>query len=180
MYTVIISGDRTSDQRLHSRNSTTEQLSISHSSDAKLAIHGNCAANKPESVLQITFVLLQKTQSPPGLRLPKRTRNTHQHNYYDPKGKDTDVHFSFFFYVEEFYCELNNHDQKKKDKCNPESVLENERHRLLWDFEIQTNHLISARRPDLIIINKKENLQDCGLCCPGGPQIKIERIQKEG
>ena len=29
-------------------------------------------------------------------------------------------------------------------------------HRLLWDFEIQTDHLISAKKPDLIIINKNE------------------------
>ena len=39
---------------------------------------------------------------------------------------------------------------------NPESVLENETHKLLRDFDIQRNHQISARRPDLIIINKKE------------------------
>ena len=31
-------------------------------------------------------------------------------------------------------------------------------HKLLWDFEIQTDHLISARRPDLIIINKKKEI----------------------
>ena len=28
-------------------------------------------------------------------------------------------------------------------------------HKLLWDFDIYTDHLISARRSDLIIINKK-------------------------
>ena len=37
---------------------------------------------------------------------------------------------------------------------NPASVLENETHKLLRDFDLQTDHLISARRPDLI---KKEN-----------------------
>ena len=41
---------------------------------------------------------------------------------------------------------------------NPESVLENEPHKLLWDFEIQIDHLISERRPDVIMINKKQNL----------------------
>ena len=35
-----------------------------------------------------------------------------------------------------------------------ESALENKTHKLLWDFEIQTNHLISARRSDLVIVNK--------------------------
>ena len=38
---------------------------------------------------------------------------------------------------------------------NP-AVLENDTHKLLWDFDIHTDHLISARRPDLIIINKKK------------------------
>ena len=39
---------------------------------------------------------------------------------------------------------------------NPAPVLENNAHKLLWDFEIHTDHLISVRRPDLIIINKKK------------------------
>ena len=38
---------------------------------------------------------------------------------------------------------------------NPESVLENEVHKILGDFEIQTNYLISGRRSDLLIVNKK-------------------------
>ena len=38
---------------------------------------------------------------------------------------------------------------------NPAPVLENATHELQWDFNIQTDHLIPARRPDLIIINKK-------------------------
>ena len=37
-----------------------------------------------------------------------------------------------------------------------ESALENKTHKLLWDFEIQTDHLISARRPDLARGNKKK------------------------
>ena len=39
---------------------------------------------------------------------------------------------------------------------NPAPVLENATNKLLWDFNIQTDHLIPARRPDLIIINKKK------------------------
>ena len=34
------------------------------------------------------------------------------------------------------------------------SVLENEMNEFLRDFEIQTDHLIPARRPDLVIINE--------------------------
>ena len=39
---------------------------------------------------------------------------------------------------------------------NPTSILDNDTHKLLWDFDIQMDHLISARRPDLIIINNKK------------------------
>ena len=35
-----------------------------------------------------------------------------------------------------------------------ESVLENEMHKILWNFEIEIDLLISTRRPDLVIINK--------------------------
>ena len=41
---------------------------------------------------------------------------------------------------------------------NPAPVLENETHKLQWDFNIPTDLLIPARRPDLIIINKKERI----------------------
>ena len=64
-------------------------------------------------------------------------------------------------------------------------VLENDTYKFPWDFNIQTDHLIPARRPDLIIINKKkkkkrnrkENLQNSRLCWP---QSKTERMWKEG
>ena len=65
---------------------------------------------------------------------------------------------------------------------NPKFVLENERHKILWNFEIQTDHLISARRPDLVIDYKKkkrENLPNSGLCCPSWPESEIKRKQKE-
>ena len=39
---------------------------------------------------------------------------------------------------------------------NPESVQENEMHKFLWDFKIQTDHLILARRQDLVIVKKKK------------------------
>ena len=50
------------------------------------------------------------------------------------------------------------------NKChmhNPAPVLENNTHKLLWDFDINTDHLISVRRPDIIIINKKKKKGTC-------------------
>ena len=46
---------------------------------------------------------------------------------------------------------------------NPATVLENDPHKLLWDFNIQTDHLIPARRPDLIIINNKKKKRICKI-----------------
>ena len=37
---------------------------------------------------------------------------------------------------------------------NPAPVLENATHKLLWDFNIQTDHQIPGRRPDLMISDK--------------------------
>ena len=37
-----------------------------------------------------------------------------------------------------------------------ESIQENNMHKILWDFEVQTDHLIPARRPDVVWINKKK------------------------
>ena len=44
---------------------------------------------------------------------------------------------------------------KKWHMHNPSPVPENDTHKHLWDFDIHTDHLISARRPDHIINNKK-------------------------
>ena len=38
----------------------------------------------------------------------------------------------------------------------PESDLENKDYEILWDFSIQTNHVIKARRSDLAVVNKNE------------------------
>ena len=44
----------------------------------------------------------------------------------------------------------------KRYMHSTESLPENEIHKLHWEFEIQKTYLISARRPDLVIINKKK------------------------
>ena len=52
----------------------------------------------------------------------------------------------------------------------PKSVLENETHKILSEVEIQIDQLISASRPELVTVNKRKNLPNCGFCVPGGPQ----------
>ena len=63
---------------------------------------------------------------------------------------------------------------------NPATVLENDAHKLPWDFDIHTDHIISARRPDLIIINKKK--RTCKIvvfAVPADHRIKLKECEKK-
>ena len=60
---------------------------------------------------------------------------------------------------------------------NPALVLENNTHKLLWDFDIQTDHLISFRRPDL---NKKKKKRTCKIvdfAVPVDHRIKLKECK---
>ena len=61
----------------------------------------------------------------------------------------------------------------------PDSVLENEDHKILWDFSIRTDHEIEARRPDLLIINKRENnCQIIDVAIPDDGRVRAKEDEK--
>ena len=65
---------------------------------------------------------------------------------------------------------------------NAAPVRENDSHKLLWDFNIQTDHLIPARRPDLIIINQKKRKRICKIvdfAVPADHRIKLKESEKK-
>ena len=69
----------------------------------------------------------------------------------------------------------------------PESVLENEDYKILWDFSIQTDHVIEVRTPDLVVVDKKErSCKIIDFAVPGDSRIgekekdKIEKYQDLG
>ena len=65
---------------------------------------------------------------------------------------------------------------------NPASVLENETHKLQWDFNIQRDHQISARQSDLIIINKKIKKKTCRtvkFAAPAHQRVKLKESEKK-
>ena len=65
---------------------------------------------------------------------------------------------------------------------NPAPVLENDSHKLLWDFNIQTDHLIPARIPDFIIINKKKKKRTCNIvdfAVSADHRIKLKECEKK-
>ena len=63
---------------------------------------------------------------------------------------------------------------------NPVSFLENDTLKLLWDFGVQTDHLISAKRPKFIIIdNKKRELAKLStFAVPADYRIKLKEYEK--
>ena len=63
---------------------------------------------------------------------------------------------------------------------NPAPVIENGTHKLLWDFNIQTDHLSSARRPDLIIINKQKRIcKIVDFAVPANHRINLKECAKK-
>ena len=64
-----------------------------------------------------------------------------------------------------------------------ESIVLKKMHKILWDFEIQTDHLIPAGRPKIMMIHKKEKKKELlpysGHCRLSEPQsvnkIKAKR-----
>ena len=63
---------------------------------------------------------------------------------------------------------------------NPAPDLENNTYKLLWDFDIDSDHLIPARRPDLIIINKKKRTcKIIDFVLPADHRIKLKECEKK-
>ena len=60
---------------------------------------------------------------------------------------------------------------------NQAAVIENDTRKLRWDFDIQTDYLITARRPDLIIIINNKKKRTCKIvdfAVPADHGIKLK------
>ena len=61
----------------------------------------------------------------------------------------------------------------------PEGVLETSDVKILWDFSIQTDKEIQARRPDIVMVNKKD--RKCyiiDVAVPGDVRIAEKEMEK--
>ena len=64
---------------------------------------------------------------------------------------------------------------------NAESVRKNGMHKLLWDFKIQTDYMISARRSDLEIVTKNKKKRICQIedfAVPADLRVKLRENEK--
>ena len=59
----------------------------------------------------------------------------------------------------------------------PDSVSENDEVKLLWEVNIQCDHVIEARRPDSVVVNKQD--RNCTIIDIAVPADKrIEKVNK--
>ena len=61
----------------------------------------------------------------------------------------------------------------------PQSVSENSRVKLLWDFIVYTDHLLSARHPDIVAMNKEEaSAQIIDVAIPADCNVTSKEAEK--
>ncbi|XP_067944947.1 uncharacterized protein [Watersipora subatra] len=70
---------------------------------------------------------------------------------------------------------------RKLNESKTEAVLENEKVKLLWDFNVHTDKVIEARRPDLILINKEtKQCHVIDTAIPGDAKVVQKEDEKIG
>ena len=61
----------------------------------------------------------------------------------------------------------------------PEAVIENENFKLLWDFTIQCDRVIEARRPDIVLVDKRcKEVKIIDIAVPGDSRVKEKELEK--
>ena len=58
-------------------------------------------------------------------------------------------------------------------------MIENDKCKILWDFTVQTGHIIQARRPDMIVIDKETNkAQVIDFAIPYDSRVDSKEMEK--
>ena len=74
-------------------------------------------------------------------------------------------------------CELERANNWYEQK--PEGVVESENFKILWDFTIQCDRKIEARRSDIIFVDKKEReVVIIDVAIPGDDRVKDKEQEK--
>ena len=61
----------------------------------------------------------------------------------------------------------------------PEGVVESENFKILWDFTVQCDRKIEARRPDIVFIDKNESeVVVIDVAIPGDDRVKDKKLEK--
>ena len=77
-------------------------------------------------------------------------------------------------------CRANGiHVRSKWYEHQPEAVIENSSCKTFWDFTVQTDYFITARRPDMILIDKKHHeCQIIDFAIPYDTRVHDKEVEK--
>ena len=56
--------------------------------------------------------------------------------------------------------------------------MESENFKILWDFTVQCDRKIEARRPDIVFIDKEREVVIIDVAIPGDDSVKDEELEK--
>ena len=60
----------------------------------------------------------------------------------------------------------------------PEGVVESETFKVLWDFTVQCERKIDAKRPDIVFIDKEREVVITDVAIPGDDRVKGKELEK--
>ena len=67
------------------------------------------------------------------------------------------------------------------EKCykhKSEVVMENDNYKILWDITVQMDHETYGTRPDVIVVQKDENLSQIIFACPYDGRKDSKELEK--
>ena len=74
------------------------------------------------------------------------------------------------------------HDLEHHEKWHdhiPEGAIENDKIKLLWDINVQCDNVIEARRPEIVVMNKKERVcYIVDIAVPADRRVKEKEQEK--
>ena len=60
----------------------------------------------------------------------------------------------------------------------PEGVVESETFKVLWDFTVQCERKIDAKRPDIVFIDKEREVVITDVAIPGDDRVEGKELEK--
>ena len=83
-------------------------------------------------------------------------------------------------YVHWQLCGKAEHERAEKwYKHTPEQVVKNEGFKVLWDFNVQCDRIVEARRPDIIFVYKRaKEGKIIDIAIPGDARVKDKELEK--
>ena len=83
-------------------------------------------------------------------------------------------------YVHWLLCNKGSLERAEKwHEQQPEALIENQNFKLLWDFIIQCDRFIETRRPDIVLVDKRnKEVKIIDIAVPGDSRLAEKELEK--